>query len=406
MSTAQKKELLTTVTTAFNNTSEPRSRGDFAVPTLFNGNFDAIYTKNPAQPIPSWTNDGSGGNLQQYLQYGVAGNQTYALELGNGLNTITHNPFIVPDWGTLRFDLYTGDVPSTSSDRLRVILEATDGSEVSTQIELQEAGGTAGQYLNDTRRIGYGETGFETFTLDVPNNLRGKVATLKIELVGGGTIYLDDVFFKSQHLLFGNPNEARYSDENIDAHKNNFLLEKPQYAVSYDDSTKQPNLVSWQVNQDWVGTGRDGSWRQDETLPDDWYKVTDSDYVEKIPGNIFVDYDLFGNSLSQTVSYDRGHLTPNQARNRNRKDTQSTFLFSNAFPQHPNANQKPSPWFKLEEDITKIYIDANNNELYITAGAFDQKNQPVEGGIPGETEPVRIPLSNDNISTPISIVMR
>lgn len=72
----------------FDNTAEARQRGDFAVPTLFNGNFDAIYTKNPAQPIPSWANDINSSSededdLQQYLQYGVAGNQSYALELGD-----------------------------------------------------------------------------------------------------------------------------------------------------------------------------------------------------------------------------------------------------------------------------------------------------------------------------------
>ena len=389
----------------FDNTLEARQRGDFAVPTLFDGNFDAIYAKNPAQPIPGWTNDGSEKNLQKYLKSGVADNQSYALELGNGLDEITHNPFVVPDWGTLRFDIHTGDVPATSTDRLQVTIQATDGSEVSTQIELQEAGGTAGQYLNDTRRISYGETGFETFTLDVPDELRGKVATLKFELTGGQEVYLDNVFFKSQHLLFGNPSEARKPD-NPELNKNNYLLEKPQYAVSYNDSTKQPNLVSWQVNQDWVGTGRDADWGQDETLPDDWYKVTDSDYKATNLNNLFDDFDLFGNPLfeapgtPQLVSYNRGHLTPNRARNRNRKDSQSTFLFSNALPQHPNANQGGSPWFNLEEDLRDIYVDRNNDELYITAGSLGTKTQPVEGGIPGETEPVQIPLPNDNISTP------
>ncbi len=389
----------------YDNTIEARQRGDFAVPTLFDGNFDAIYAKNPAQPIPGWTNDGSEKNLQKYLKSGVADNQSYALELGNGLDEITHNPFVVPDWGTLRFDIHTGDVPATSTDRLQVTIQATDGSEVSTQIELQEAGGTAGQYLNDTRRISYGETGFETFTLDVPDELRGKVATLKFELTGGQEVYLDNVFFKSQHLLFGNPSEARKPD-NPELNKNNYLLEKPQYAVSYNDSTKQPNLVSWQVNQDWVGTGRDADWGQDETLPDDWYKVTDSDYKATNLNNLFDDFDLFGNPLfeapgtPQLVSYNRGHLTPNRARNRNRKDSQSTFLFSNALPQHPNANQGGSPWFNLEEDLRDIYVDRNNDELYITAGSLGTKTQPVEGGIPGETEPVQIPLPNDNISTP------
>ena len=241
-----------TTTTDFDNTSDPRSRGDFAVPTLFNGNFDVSFSGNSESvtnngvrnfwqaAIPGWSYhngrpdqfDREGTSVKYGIdienlvdwkkistlsedyrqQVGYSETQpNYALKMDGG-DSIVHNRFVVPDWGSLRFDLHTGDIPKTSTNNLRVTLEATDGSGISTQIELQEAGGTAGQYLNDTRRIGYGETGFETFTFDVPDNLRGKIATLRFELAGGQEIYLDNIFFKSQHLLFGNPSEARKPD--------------------------------------------------------------------------------------------------------------------------------------------------------------------------------------------------
>jgi hypothetical protein len=93
----------------------------------------------------------------------------------------------------------------------------------------------------------------------VPDALRGKVATLRFELTGG-EVYVDNVFFKSQHLLLGNPGEARTLDAPVsNSYYNNYLLEKPQYAVSYSGDSKIPNWSSWQINQTWLGSGRPGN---------------------------------------------------------------------------------------------------------------------------------------------------
>jgi hypothetical protein len=117
----------------------------------------------------------------------------YNLRLTGG-QSITHTPFVVPDWGALRFDVHA---PSFSGGRLLVTLEAADGSGVqaSTWVDLVAANGDIGEYANDTHRIDYGRVGFETFTLNVPNNLRGKLATLMFS-INSGEVYLDDVFFK------------------------------------------------------------------------------------------------------------------------------------------------------------------------------------------------------------------
>jgi len=47
---------------------------------------------------------------------------------------------------------------------------------------------------SNTRKIGYGTEGFETFYLNVPEELRGKAALLKFE-INDGTVYLDDISF-------------------------------------------------------------------------------------------------------------------------------------------------------------------------------------------------------------------
>jgi hypothetical protein len=180
------------------NTALPALRGDYAVPTLFNGNFDAISpgwsTVGSNQLIAGWSTGGNGqapitqSQLFTWSQIARSGESpafqahlnkmgaitfggNYALKLGGG-QSITHNPFLVPDWGALRFDLH---VPSLTGGRVNVTMEATDGSAPwSTFVNLTQAEGTATSYLADTQRIGYGITGFETFTVDVPDRFRGK----------------------------------------------------------------------------------------------------------------------------------------------------------------------------------------------------------------------------------------
>ncbi|MEG4335992.1 hypothetical protein QUB40_29375 [Microcoleus sp. AT9_A2] len=110
------------------NTPIPAMRGDFAVPTLFNGNFDAIAAKLDSQPIPAWSlyNGDNKSVLQSSLVNAIgsnSGSTNYALELKSG-ESITHNPFVIPDWGNLRFDVHA----PVASGKLRVTLETIDGN--------------------------------------------------------------------------------------------------------------------------------------------------------------------------------------------------------------------------------------------------------------------------------------
>ncbi len=176
------------------NSGEAWMQGDFAVPTVFNGNFDTIYKQNKTQPPPGWSFHNSFSttlqshlvdaktlpNLTNYwnsLSSNSAPN--YAVELKPS-ESITHNNFVVPDWGALRFDLFTGALASSTMGTLKVFLDSLDGSTATEtdDIYLQKANGNPSQYLNDTHKIGYGETGFETFMIDIPDAWRGKVGTL------------------------------------------------------------------------------------------------------------------------------------------------------------------------------------------------------------------------------------
>lgn len=253
------KTLVPRVPIDFDNAYDARMRGDFAVPTLFNGNFDAVF--NPqgwnrtfwSDAIPGWdfhngetshslstSNlvdwreiDGlmrrwDGNDQPNYLEklginpFGGNYQANYALKLTSG-DSITHNRFVVPEWGTLRFNLH---VPNLSGGTVKVSIEGDAPGYETYQsigtIDLRVADGRVnpgatpeiayplGYVDSDTNRIGYGNQGFETFHVDVPEVLRGKSAKLKFELEGNDTVYLDDVFFKSVHLKLGNPTFAQH----------------------------------------------------------------------------------------------------------------------------------------------------------------------------------------------------
>jgi DNA/RNA endonuclease G (NUC1) len=144
------------------------------------------------------------------------------------------------------------------------------------------------------------------------------------------------------HLTMGNPSGAVTSL----GQPNNYLMEKPEFALSYSRDFGRPNWVSWHLSDEWTGTlTRVDSFRPDPEVPADWYRVQSFDFVG--------------------TGFDRGHLTPNADRD---KETsipinQATFLMSNMLAQAPDNNQ--GPWAALENYLRTL-LPAE--ELYIVAG--------------------------------------
>ncbi|MEM8777890.1 MAG: DNA/RNA non-specific endonuclease [Cyanobacteria bacterium P01_G01_bin.49] len=333
------------------NTIIARMRGDFAVPTLFNGNFDAIAKPLSSTLTPGWSNKND-KKIQAYLKKGIAGNQTYALELGTGLNQVTHDNFMVPDWGTLRFDLHVRNLNvgkfnvkvNSSIPKFKTYTLGT--------INLTEAIGTPAEYLDDRYRIGYGTSGFETFHLDLPDELRGQVISLTFELAGRETVYLDNVFFRSEHLLFGNPSDAR-KPNNAELFRNNYLLEKPQYVISYDADKQTANWAAHKLNQTWIGSDQKRTFKPDSTLPLNWYQVNTLDY--------------------KSTGYDRGHLVALQDKTRIPKDRNATNLMTNIVPQAGSNNR--NFWSLFEIDLRDELVDSLEKELYLVTGGTGTRGQ-------------------------------
>ncbi|MCU1228375.1 MAG: polymorphic outer membrane protein [Acidobacteria bacterium] len=146
----------------------------------------------------------------------------------------------------------------------------------------------------------------------------------------------------SVHLTMGNPSGA-VADTNV---PNNYLMEKPEMALSYNRDKGTPNWVSWHLSDEWVGSlTRIDTFRADSAVPPDWYRVLGSDF--------------------QSSGFDRGHMMPNADRD---KETsvpinQATFLMSNMVPQAPDNNQ--GPWAAMENDLRAL-LPAS--ELYIVSG--------------------------------------
>jgi endonuclease G len=146
--------------------------------------------------------------------------------------------------------------------------------------------------------------------------------------------------YGSIHLLMGTPSSTPNSLDRDD-----FLLLKRQYALSYNSSKGTANWVSWQLNASWIGeVDRCKSFSPDPTLPRGFKVVTPTDYT--------------GSGFS------RGHMTRSGDRTATVTDNCATFLMTNIVPQTQENNE--GPWLELENLSKDLAL--SGKELYIIAG--------------------------------------
>ena len=301
----------------------------------------------------------------------------YAVRLGGNGNgggggSLTSDRFRVPDWGVLRFDLH---VPEPSGGQLEVFL-TVDGQKYElgqtdpvTGIEPVWPQVSLEQFDNDDALINglpsaqeqrhlidYGTRGFETFHLEVPESLRGEVGELTFQVGGDSEVFLDNVFFKSTYLLFGNPSDAR---SNPTTYKNNYLLEKPQYTLSYNDSPRETNWVSYQLNKSWFGSSITEPRFSSDTL---------------LPFSELIEDESYGSQKD----FNRGHLVAAADRKRGIKDFYSTFFLSNILPQERIFNK--GTWSSLESHL-KNHAQQGKEVYIITGGRGSLDEDPVLGDL-------------------------
>jgi endonuclease G, mitochondrial len=143
----------------------------------------------------------------------------------------------------------------------------------------------------------------------------------------------------TEHLTLGNPSGAAQTDPN------NYLIDKPQFALCFNKSRGIANWVSWHLSIDWKGTApRTKSFRPDPDLPAGFSTIRTADY--------------------ERTGFDRGHLCPSDDRDKSPTDNAATFVLSNVVPQAPLNNRET---WKYLEDYARTLVD-QGNEIYITAG--------------------------------------
>ncbi|MHC2990944.1 DNA/RNA non-specific endonuclease [Pontibacter sp. HJ8] len=166
------------------------------------------------------------------------------------------------------------------------------------------------------------------------------LASLSLLLIACSEEEVKPVHQQEDNLAMGNPSGAYTAFDN-------YLVEKPQYTLSYNSYRGTPNWVSWHLSSAWLGSApRQDDFRADNTLLNTFYKVLPGDYTNS--------------------GFDRGHNTPSADRTLTLEDNSATFLMSNIIPQAPTNNQQT--WANLENYCRQLV--GEGNELYVIMGSY------------------------------------
>lgn len=143
------------------------------------------------------------------------------------------------------------------------------------------------------------------------------------------------------HLALGAPRDGTPDDD--------YLMVKPQYALSYNRQRNVANWVSWNLDASYFGPAprHKGRFLADGSLPVGFYHVEDRDYAGS--------------------GFDRGHMVRSEERTRTPEDNTATFLLPNVLPQRHDLNA--GPWLRLE-DYCQDLSQKEGKELYVTAGGL------------------------------------
>ncbi len=142
------------------------------------------------------------------------------------------------------------------------------------------------------------------------------------------------------NIRFGMPARATADPRNREA----YLIERPQYVLSYNARTCTPNWACWRLQKSDIGHAKRGPFKPDPLLPLGFPQV------------MAHSYDGSG--------FDRGHQCPAQDRSATQEDMDATFYTTNIVPQSPACNEKG--WERLEAYCRELTHDGH--VLWIACG--------------------------------------
>ncbi len=174
---------------------------------------------------------------------------------------------------------------------------------------------------------------------------------------------------ESADLAMGNPSgaAARLS------HRDNFLMVKKFFALSYNDRKATPNWVSWRLSAEDIGTADRVPFFPDPDLPPGFQRVMPKDYTGS--------------------GFDRGHMCPHSDRSATEEASKATFVMTNLIPQAPFVNQKA--WANLEV-YCREQVLKGRKRAYIVCGPAGEGGAGKNGkkyavGSPGAGTKVTVP---------------
>ncbi len=146
---------------------------------------------------------------------------------------------------------------------------------------------------------------------------------------------------RDDNMAMGNPSKATADASN----KDNYLMVKKEYAMSYNNSKGMANWVSWHLSTAWMGNADRCNCFTADQLPAGFFEARSTNYL--------------------STGFDRGHLCPSADRSGTAGENAATFLMTNMSAQAPILNEQI--WEHLEAYCRKLVTQGN--ELYIIAGS-------------------------------------
>lgn len=147
---------------------------------------------------------------------------------------------------------------------------------------------------------------------------------------------------------------------NDPVNRTDYLLERDQFTLSYNDDTRQANWVSWSfTTADTGAQARTDAWSEELDLPAGFLRIGTA---------------TFG------TGWDRGHMTPSADRTASLIDNQLTFRMSNIIAQASNNNR--GLWANFESYCRSMASDGS--EVLIISGPteFEGNFLPNQMAIP------------------------
>lgn len=152
-------------------------------------------------------------------------------------------------------------------------------------------------------------------------------------------------------MALGNPDGARPSERSPNA----YLITRPTYSLSFNNSTSVANWCNWPLSRVWKGSATHyaGNFTPEMLLPSGWYQAKHADYTN-------IGFDRGPSALRMTGTGDS-----------TAEENRTTFMLSNIVPQAPTFNRQS---LQLLKEYCPILV-VKGNELYIIAGTAGKRQR-------------------------------